>query len=133
MNVDCRTLSGRKRYLEEIDTMIFVKLHDRLLPIGSLPIAESIPTSLSFASLRSHFGNLDVEQFLDGSLHIVLGCVTMNLERILIVSRRTMDTLFGDERTQQNLMRLELDAAFGFHWGLYPCHLLLLRLSCLLR
>ena len=103
--------------------MLFMQLHNRLLPIRCSTVTESISSNLSLTSLCTDLGNFHVEQFLDRFLDIVFSGLTMNLKRILVVSRSTMHTLFGDQRAQQNLMRFKLNAGVGFRRWLYPCHL----------
>lgn len=114
-------LGEPKPGLEEIDSMLFVQLHDRLLPVRRPPVAEFVSTKLALASLGSDLRNLHVEQLFDSPLHIVLRRVTMNFERVLVVPRSPVNPFFGDQRPQQDLMRLQLDTGFRLRW-LNACH-----------
>jgi len=103
--------------------MFLMQLHNRLFPIGGAPVTETVPPNLALPPLGADLGNLDVEQFFDRPLDVVLGRLAMDLEGVLVVSRGAMHTFFGDQRPQQNLMRFELQAAFRLGRCLDTCHL----------
>src|SRR5580765_6610918 len=67
--------------LEEVDPMLFIERHNRLLPAFGLSLLETVLPRLASAILRANFIDLDVEQLLDRTPHIVLRRLKMHLER----------------------------------------------------
>ena len=86
--------------------MIFLQFNDCLFPIGRSTVTELVATQLALAVLRSHFLDLHLEQLLTRTLHVELRRFAMNFECVLIIPCRSVHTLLGNQRTQQNLMRL---------------------------
>jgi hypothetical protein len=120
-SVRSKTIASPHR-LKEIDLAIWMQVNDCLLPILCFSNSESVATRLAFASLRANLFHLYIKQSLDGLLHVKLVRFAMNLERILVVSNRPVNTFFSDQRSQQNLMRLKLAASRLRRWSLYFSH-----------
>ena len=72
--------------LKEVDSIVWPKFDNRLLPVFRHAILELVPPMLPFAVLRSHLLNLDVEQLFDCPTHIKLRRELIDLERILIMA-----------------------------------------------
>jgi len=97
-------------------------VNDRLLPILRFSNSETIATRLALASLSANLFHFHIKQSFDRFFDVVLVRFTMNLESILVVPNRPMNTLLGDQRSQQYLMRFELAATRLRCWGLYFSH-----------
>src|SRR5947209_1415319 len=92
---------------------------DGLLPVGQPADAEAEPPLLALAVLGADLGDPDPEQLLGGVLDLVLGRPGVDLKRVsrrpvflalLAVVLRLVRALLGDQRPQDDLVRLELRA-----------------------
>src|SRR6266516_71392 len=91
--------------LEQLDSIAFRQGHDRLLPVGGVAILHTTPPHLTAHIHRMHFRHRDVEDLFDRVLDLGLVGVAIDLERIL-VEHHQVRILFGDQRSQNNLMRV---------------------------
>ena len=109
--------------LKEIDSTIPGDVNDRLLPAAGVSQPEPVSAGFPFACLRANLRHFDVEQRFDRRSNVTFRRFGMNLECVLVVSRRPMDTLFGDEGPEDDLVREEpqTDQAAGFG-GCRLCH-----------
>jgi hypothetical protein len=95
--------------LEEVNPVLFIQRNDGLFPrLRAGELLASAPR-LALTGLRVHAEHGHVEQFMHSSPYIALRCEAMDLERVGVVSRRAVHTLFGHERPQDDLVRLEDD------------------------
>jgi len=92
--------------------MFGIQRHNRLPPVARKTTAKSRSPRLPFTILRPNSQNLHVKQLFDRSANIDFGRQPINLERICIVPRATMHTLFRHQGPQNNLMRLQMHARF---------------------
>src|SRR5579884_1415189 len=113
-----RTL--RSAALEELNHRTVRKQRDDgLLPIGHPPHLKSIAPLLSQAILCPHLGDADAKQFLNRRLDFRLGRPGIDLERIsrspvfalLALVLRLVRALFGNQRTENDLVRFQLRPA----------------------
>src|SRR5262249_44481148 len=70
---------------------------------------EAVAPLLAVAQLRPHLLDAHAEEFLDRVLDLILGRNQGDLECVGVVARALVRALLGDERTQQHLVRAQLD------------------------
>src|SRR5262249_51841473 len=99
--------------LEELDLVFRVQLDDGLLPVGQPAVAEAVTALLAQPRLRPHLLDAHVEQLLDRRLDLRLVRPQVDLERVgvVVLLRGLVRALFGDERLEDDLVRLQLWAA----------------------
>src|SRR5262245_35132661 len=93
--------------LEDVDPMLRIERHDRLLPGFGLSLLETVLPRLAAAVLCADLIDLDVEQLLDGPPHVVLRRLQVHLERVLVVPRRAVHPFFRHQRAENHLIRLQ--------------------------
>lgn len=86
------------------------QLHNRFLPAAGGADAMAISPRLTLAVLGHDLVDLYVKQLLDSATYIGLGSLRVYLERVVIVASRTVDTFFGNQRSNDHLMRFKLNA-----------------------
>ena len=108
--------------LEEVNLMFWIQVNDRSPPIGRPPQPITGTATFALAGLRAHLIDLDIKQLFNSCLDLRLRRHPVNLKGVFIVPRGTVNTFFSHKRTQQDLMRLELDFCFRLNRWLNSCH-----------
>lgn len=93
--------------LEEIDAMLAIELNDSLLPVASDTSAMAIPPRLADSILSHHLVDHHIEQLFDRPPNIRLSRLRVDLECVVIVPSSPVNTLLGNERTHNHLVRLK--------------------------
>ena len=98
--------------LKELNPVLAVQGHNRLLPVGQPADTETVTAFLAQAVLRPHLFDTDIEQFLNRGLDLILGRPEIYLESVGIVVfvGRLVGALFGNQRLDNDLVRFELGA-----------------------
>src|SRR5262245_56031434 len=101
-----------RRVLEELDRRaVDLEGDDRLLPVGQPAHLEAVAAVLAQAVLRPHLLDPDAEQLLGRRLDLALVGPLVHLERVRPPVRRLVCPLLGDQRPDDDLVRLQLRAA----------------------
>src|SRR5216683_3763769 len=81
---------------------------DCFFPVRQPAHSNLVTPFLSQAVLRSHFGDPDAEQFFHRHSNLILGRPLIHLKRVGIVVSELVRSLFGDQRLQDHLVRLQV-------------------------
>src|SRR5215208_557274 len=97
----------RLRPLEEGDGVAFLQGHEGLLPVGALADAAADALVLPAGDGGAHGEDVHAEELLDRLLHLDLGRVAVDLERVLARELAGALVLLGDERTLHHVLDVE--------------------------
>ena len=75
---------SRLDLLEQLDLLIGLERHDRLLPVAAPADVAALAAHLAVHLLRAHRGDLDLEDRLDRALDLDLVGVALDLEEVLV-------------------------------------------------
>src|SRR6185295_5087105 len=96
----------------QLDRVVRVKGHDRLLPLAPASARNAATLRLGLHPRRAHAVDADAEDVLDGLAHLSLVRALVDAERVL-VGREERVALLGDDRPDDHLARVHFWAAFS--------------------
>src|SRR3954452_4715851 len=98
--------------LEELDRVVRMEGHDRLLPLAPASGRDPAALRLGLHPRRAHAAHADAEDVLDRLAHLSLVGALVHAERVL-VGRQQRIALLRDDGPDDHLARDHFDAAFS--------------------
>jgi hypothetical protein len=112
--------------LEVTDFALGIEFDESLFPVSAVSVLSTpVSRSLALSVLRADFLHLHVEEELYRLLDLLLVRQLVNFKIVRILMFRTTVTLFRYYRTQNDLVRFQLQINFGFvclsGHDIFPC------------
>jgi len=92
--------------------MLGVERHDGFFPVFGVAETHLRASRFSFAILRPNLQHLHFKELFNRRFHVGLRCQAVDLKRVGVATCRAVHSLFGNQRLDDHLMWLKLDARF---------------------